>query len=86
MRILYKPFALVAGLIATRVGKSIFKGLWSRIDEGDPPGPRKLEASLPKVVIAATLEAATMAAVGAVAERASATAFHHLTGVWPGEK
>ena len=32
------------------------------------------------------LEAATMSAFGALADRASAQAFHYLFGVWPGEK
>ena len=39
-----------------------------------------------KVVGAAALEAATMAGVAAAAERASARAFHYLTGFWPAKK
>jgi hypothetical protein len=38
------------------------------------------------VVGAAALEAATMAGVGAAVDRAGARAFHHLTGIWPGDK
>jgi hypothetical protein len=85
MKIVYKPFALVAALIAARVGKSIFKGLWSAVDDGDPPKPNAPDASFPKIIAAAALEATTMASVGAVAERASARAFYHLTGFWPGD-
>jgi Protein of unknown function (DUF4235) len=86
MKLLYKPFAVIAAVIAARVGRSVFKTLWSRIDDADPPDPSTLGAPLPKVVGAAALEAATMAGVGAAADRASAKAFHHLTGIWPGEK
>jgi hypothetical protein len=87
MKIFYKPFALIAGLIGARVARSIFKALWSRIDhEEQPPKPTTEEASFPKVVGAAALEAATMAAVGAVFDRASARTFHHLFGIWPGEQ
>jgi hypothetical protein len=85
MKLLYKPFALIAGLIAARIGKAIFDGLWSRVDEREPPNPTAPDASLPKVVGAAALKAATMASVAAAADRAAAEAFHHLTGVWPGK-
>jgi len=37
------------------------------------------------VVAAAALEAATMAGIGAAFDRVGARAFHHLTGIWPGE-
>jgi Protein of unknown function (DUF4235) len=86
MKILYKPFALIASLIAARVGKSVFKSLWSKIDRNEPPAPTAPEASLPKVVVAAALKAATMAGVAAAASRASARAFHYLIGIWPGKK
>ena len=85
MKLFYKPFALVAGAIAARIGKAIFRGLWSRVDTSEPPAPTAPEASLPKVVGAAALEAATMASVAAAADRAAAQTFHHLTGVWPGK-
>jgi Protein of unknown function (DUF4235) len=85
MKILYKPFAIIAGLIGARVARSIFSAVWSRIDHEEPPKPTTEEASLPKVVGAAALEAATMAGVGALVDRAGARAFHHLTGIWPGE-
>lgn len=85
MKLLYKPFSLIAGVIAARIGKAIFKGLWSRVDDREPPAPTAPEASLPKVVGAAALEAATMASVAAAADRAAADLFHHLTGIWPGK-
>jgi hypothetical protein len=83
MKILYKPFAIVAGIIGVRIGRSAFKSLWSRIDGGEPPSPTSAEVSTGKAVGAAALEAATLAAAGAVAERMSAKFFHHLTGFWP---
>lgn len=85
MKLIYKPFALIAAVIGARIGRSIFRGLWSKIDDRDPPHASAPNASLGKVIGAATLEAATMAGVGAAADRASAKAFHHLTGIWPGE-
>lgn len=85
MKVLYKPFALVASLIAARMGRSAFKSVWSRFDAADPPDPTQADVSLPKVMVAAALEAATMAAVGAAVDHMSARTFHHLTGIWPGE-
>ncbi|HTX30919.1 MAG TPA: DUF4235 domain-containing protein [Solirubrobacteraceae bacterium] len=85
MKLLYKPFSLIAGLIAARIGKAIFRGLWSRVDRAEPPKPTAPEAPMSKVVGAAALEAATMSAVAAAADRMAAEAFHHLTGVWPGK-
>jgi Protein of unknown function (DUF4235) len=85
MKILYKPFGIIAGLIGARIATAVFKALWARIDEEEPPKPTTEDASFPKVVGAAALEAATMASVGAAVDRAGARAFHHLTGIWPGE-
>jgi Protein of unknown function (DUF4235) len=85
MKILYKPFGIIASLIGAKIAHSVFKVLWARIDEEAPPKPTTLEAGFPKVVGAAALEAATIAAVGAAVDRASARTFHHLTGIWPGE-
>jgi hypothetical protein len=85
MKILYKPFGLIAGAVAARIGKSVFRGLWSKIDDAEPPEPKAPDATFPKVVGAAALEAATMAGVGAAVDRATARAFHYLTGIWPGE-
>ncbi len=86
MRFLYKPFSLIAGIIAARLGKSIFKRVWARIDRADPPAATTPEATMPKVVGAAALEAATMAGIAAAVNRITASAFHYLFGVWPGRK
>jgi hypothetical protein len=85
MKILYKPFGIIAGAIASRIGKSVFRGMWAKIDDAEPPAPTAPNATFPKVVGAAALEAATMASVGAAVDRATARAFHYLTGIWPGE-
>jgi len=86
MKILYKPFGIIASLIGARIANGVFKLLWSRIDEEPPPKVTEADVSFQKAVGAAALEAATMAAVGAAVDRASARTFHHLTGIWPGER
>jgi hypothetical protein len=86
MKILYKPFGIIASLIGARIAKSVFGALWARVDHDAPPKPTTEETSFRKVVGAAALEAATMAGIGAAVDRAGARVFHHLTGIWPGDK
>jgi hypothetical protein len=86
MKILYKLVSLISGKLASRLGKAVFRGLWSRVDSSEPPAATTAEASMPKVVGAAALEAGTMAGVAAAVNRATATVFHHLFGVWPGDQ
>jgi hypothetical protein len=86
MRLLYKPLGIIFGLIAARIGKSLFTAMWARIDDAPPPQPTTRDTTLSKAVGAKALEAATMAGVGAAADRAGARVFHHLFGIWPGPK
>ncbi len=86
MKILYKPLAIIASLVSARIGRNAFRSMWSKIDDSAPPRPTTGESTMPKVVAAAALEAATMAAVSAAISRGTARAFHYLTGAWPGGK
>lgn len=83
MALLYKPFALIAGLIAARIGRSLFRSLWARIDDAPPPEPGSGEGSMVKVVGANALEGGVMAAVAALVSRLFAATFHRLLGIWP---
>ncbi len=83
MRILYKPFAIIAGIFARLLGRSLFRTLWSRIDEQPPPEPLVGDSSLAKVIGARALQAGVMAGAAALVERLAARAFHHLIGIWP---
>jgi len=84
MKLLFKLVSMVTGKVAARLGKTVFRGVWSKIDTADPPEATTGEASMPKVVGAAALEAATMAGVAAAVNRFIAVGFHYLFGVWPG--
>jgi len=85
MKILYKPFGIIASLVGAKIANKIFRTLWTRIDEDAPPSATTADVSFQKVVGAAALEAATTAAIGAAVDRVSARTFQHLTGIWPGE-
>ena len=83
MRLIYKPLAIIAGLISKRLGRSVFQSVWSAIDDRPPPVPGTGEASAGKVVGAQALQAGVMAGVAAAVDRAFASMFHHLIGAWP---
>jgi hypothetical protein len=86
MKVLYKPFAVIAGIIGAKLGQRLFRVLWAKLDSGEPPKPTLREASTGKVVAAAALEAAVHSGAKAATTRASARSFHYLTGFWPGEE
>jgi hypothetical protein len=86
MKLLYKPFGIVAGVVGGKVGQSIFDQLWARIDGAPPPGPKTPDTSLGRVVAAQALQAAALAGAGAAADRLTMRWFHYLTGIWPGDK
>ncbi len=85
MKFLYKPFGIIAGLIAARIAKSLFTAIWSKVDEAPPPEPTAPSATFGKAVGGKALEAATMAGVAAATDRLGAKVFHHLFGAWPGK-
>jgi hypothetical protein len=83
MRLLYKPFAIIAGIFARLLGRQTFRTVWSRVDEEPPPQPLTGEGSTAKVVAARALQAGVMAGAAALVERMAARAFHHTIGIWP---
>jgi hypothetical protein len=86
MRLLYKPIAIIAGLISAKLGQSVFKSLWATIDDAPPPRADSREASVGKVIGAQALEGAVMKAVATGVDRVCANSFFHLFGIWPGKQ
>ena len=85
MKLVYKPFSIIAGVIGAKVGQGVFKALWARVDGGKPPKPTLEETTMVRVMAAATLEAAAVSGARVAAARASARTFKYLTGYWPGD-
>ena len=83
LRLTYKPFAIVSALIAGRIGRAVFRILWSKIDDAPPPVPGTGQGSVAKVVGAQALQAGVMAASAAAVDRAFAGGFYYLIGIWP---
>jgi hypothetical protein len=88
-KLFYKPFGIVAGLIAGKLAQQLFNVIWGKLDpEGEETGPQpKLRETSPARAVAGTaLQAATFAGTRAVVDRASLRTFEHFTGAWAGDK
>jgi hypothetical protein len=86
VKILYKPFGIVCGLIAGFLSKRLFTSLWSKVDEDAPPKATTEQTTWSKVLGATALRALTFSLTRAAVDRIGAKSFKHLTGIWPGEK
>jgi hypothetical protein len=86
MKLIYKPFGIILGILAGLIGRQLFNLVWGRIDEEEPPEATTEEAPWAKILAAAALQGAIFAAVRAAVNRSGAKGFAHLTGVWPGER
>jgi hypothetical protein len=86
MKLIYKPFGIVLGLMAGLVSKRLFDALWGVIDEEEPPKATTRDTNWTRVLLAAAVQGATFKATRAAVDRAGARGWNHLFGVWPGEK
>jgi hypothetical protein len=86
MTIIYKPFAIVLGILGGILGRQVFNQVWQRIDDEEPPEPTTRDTSLRRVIAAVALQGAIFAIVKMAIQRGGAKAFNHFLGVWPGEK
>ena len=86
MKLIYKPFGLIAGLIAGFLSTKIFDFVWARFDDQEPPEPTTEHAPIAKVLAAAAIQGLIFRTVRAYVDREGARGFRYLTGVWPGDK
>ena len=86
MKLIYKPFGIIFGLLAGFLSRS--SSTWSGVcfDKEEPPKPTTQESALPKVLAAAAVQGLTFRVTRAAVDRAGARGFEFLTGIWPGDK
>ena len=85
-KLLYKPFAIIAGLVASRVAGATFKRLWAFLaKETEMPQAMEQARGWTEVVAAAVLKGAVFGGVKAIVDRTFATGYFRRTGVWPGK-
>ncbi|HVF77181.1 MAG TPA: DUF4235 domain-containing protein [Solirubrobacteraceae bacterium] len=86
MKIIYKPFGIVIGIIAGILARQVFNQVWGHIDDREPPKATTEDTSWGKVLGAAAVQGATFAVTRTAVNRSGAKGFQWLTGIWPGEK
>lgn len=85
MKFIYKPFAIIIGLIAGILSRKVFEQLWGVVSDEDPADPDDRDASWAEVLISAALGGAILKTVQALVRRGGAKGFEHATGFWPGD-
>jgi Protein of unknown function (DUF4235) len=86
MKLLYKPIGVISGVVAGMAAGAIFKEIWKLVaDEDDRPNATDKSRSWTEVIAAAAVQGAVFGAVKAAVDRAGATGFERVTGVWPGK-
>jgi hypothetical protein len=81
MKLLYKPFGLVVSVLGGVIAGALFKRVW-KVAAHEEEAPNR---TWREVIAAAALQGAVFGGVRALIDRAGATGFARLTGVWPGK-
>ncbi|MGQ0624912.1 MAG: DUF4235 domain-containing protein [Sporichthyaceae bacterium] len=83
---LYKPLALILGVISGMLAGKIVDVAWQRIgDDAAPPDPEQRDTTWKMVLLGAALQGAVYASVKAAVKRGGATGVQKATGTWPGQ-
>jgi hypothetical protein len=86
MKLLYKPIGIVSGVLAGLVAGAVFNEIWKLVkDEDDTPDAKDKSRGWTEVIAAAAVQGAVFGGVKAAVDRAGATGFERVTGVWPGK-
>ncbi len=86
MKLLFKPFAIIAGVVASKAAGAIFKWVWAFLaKDTEMPLAMEQHRGWTEVVVAATLKGAVFGGVKALVDRTFATGYFRRTGVWPGK-
>ena len=85
-KFLYKPFAIVAGVVAGKAAGAIFKRIWASLaKQQEMPLALEQQRGWVEVIVAAALKGAVFGGVKAFVDRTFATGYFRRTGVWPGK-
>jgi hypothetical protein len=86
VKLVYRPFGLVLGILAGLLANMVFRKLWSVASRRDEvPGATQRSAGWGEVAAAAALQGAVMRGTRALVDRAGARGFEKATGTWPGD-
>ncbi len=85
MKLIYKPFALVVGVLAGILSKKAFERIWSAFTDEDPFDPDDRDATWTEVLVSAAVSGVIIKVVQAFVRRGGAVGFERATGFWPGD-
>ena len=86
MKLIYKPFAIVVGLLAGILSKKVFERIWAAFTDEDPSDPDDRDATWTEVLISAAASGVIVKVVQALVRRGGAVGFERATGFWPGDE
>ena len=82
--LLYKPVAIVAGIIGGLLSGLIFNRVWKVVGRGsDPPAPMDSERGWGEILLAGGLQGMIYALVKTAVVRGAALFTRKKTGIWP---
>ena len=85
LKLLYKPVAIVAGIVGGLLSGLIFNRVWKIVGRGsDAPAPLDSERGWGEILLAAGLQGAIYALVKTAVDRGAAEWTRKKTGIWPG--
>jgi hypothetical protein len=86
MKVVYKPFGVLASVLGGLLAGMVFKRIWRAIaGEDDSPNATDRDRGWGEILGAAAIEGALFGAVKAAVDRAGAKGFERATGTWPGD-
>lgn len=86
MKFIYKPIAIVVGLLAGMIGRKVFEKLWGLVAENDPKDADDRDAAWAEVIVSAAVGGAIVKVVQALIRRGGAKGIERATGFWPGDE
>jgi hypothetical protein len=86
LRLAYKPFGVLAGVLGGLLAGAVFRRLWSLGGDGETPKATDADRGWAEVVLSAAAQGAVFGAVRSAVDRAGAEGFARATGVWPGRR
>lgn len=84
LKLLYKPWGLIAGVLGGVLAGMAFKQVWTLASgKSDAPQATDPDVGWRQAVLAATVQGAVFGAVKAAVDRGGASWFARVTGRWP---